>query len=121
MDRGMKPVYVKDKNVTSGDGSDGQLSPPTASSQGAASPVMMPRRHSRSGSIGKRSQNTKEAAQRMARMMSHQLTNDSEDDDDFLSDYNPTSSVGRSQIRPRSPMVSLHVTYTMKPVIFLSD
>ncbi|KAK1439399.1 hypothetical protein QVD17_05217 [Tagetes erecta] len=99
MDREMKPVYVKERNVTSCDGNDGQLSPPTAS---------IPRRHSRSGSIVKRSQNTKEAAQRLARMMSHQLTNDSEDDDDFLYDYNPTtvtsSSIGRSQIRPRSPM-----------------
>ncbi|KAL8265859.1 hypothetical protein R6Q59_003203 [Mikania micrantha] len=111
MDRGMKPVYVREKSANSGDGSDCQLSPPAVSSRDAASSVTIDRRHSRSGSIGKRSQNTKEAAQRLARMMSHQLTNNSEDDDECLSDYNPTTTTtaaaaasdGRSNIRPRSP------------------
>ncbi|KAK9074959.1 hypothetical protein SSX86_003278 [Deinandra increscens subsp. villosa] len=108
MDRGMKPVYVKEKSANSGDGSDGQSSPPAVSSRGAASPMTtIHRRHSRSGSIVKRSQNTKEAARRLARMMSHQLTNDSEEEDEFLSDYNPATATsgGRSQIRPRSPVV----------------
>ncbi|GJT87299.1 coiled-coil domain-containing protein SCD2-like protein isoform X2 [Tanacetum coccineum] len=106
MDRGIKPVYVRDKSGTLGGASDGHLSPPTASSRGVASPMMQPR-HGRSGSmIGNKSQNTKAAAQRLARMMSHQQTNHSEDDDDILSDYNPptTTTPARSQIRPRSPM-----------------
>ncbi|KVH87846.1 hypothetical protein Ccrd_024843 [Cynara cardunculus var. scolymus] len=114
MDRQMKPVYVREKSATSGGGgSDGQLSP-TSSTRGGVSPMTM-LRHSRSGSVVKRSQTTKAAAQRLAQMMTHQQTSDSEDDDDFLSDYNPpaaaTSSSSssataaeRSQIRPRSPM-----------------
>ncbi|CAI9284411.1 unnamed protein product [Lactuca saligna] len=110
MDRG-----IDSKSVTPGGGSDDQLSPPMASSRGAASPTI--HRHSRSGSIVKRSQNTKEAAQRLAQMMSHQQTDDSEDDEDLLSDFSPpatTSSssapaTGRSQIRHRSPM-TVHTT-----------
>ncbi|KAL8200160.1 hypothetical protein R6Q57_011499 [Mikania cordata] len=122
MDRGMKPVYVREKSANSGDGSDCQLSPSAVSSRDAASSVMIDRRHSRSGPIWKRSQNTKEAAQRLARMMSHQLTNNSEDDDECLSDYNPTTTTaaaaaaaaaasceGRSNIRPRSPKIG-HTT-----------
>lgn len=104
---------IDSKSVTPGGGSDDQLSPPMASSRGAASPAI--HRHSRSGSIVKRSQNTKEAAQRLAQMMSHQQTDDSEDDEDLLSDFSPpaaTSSssapaTGRSQIRHRSPMVCI--------------
>ncbi|KAL7600374.1 hypothetical protein Lser_V15G22247 [Lactuca serriola] len=104
---------IDSKSVTPGGGSDDQLSPPMASSRGAASPTI--HRHSRSGSIVKRSQNTKEAAQRLAQMMSHQQTDDSEDDEDLLSDFSPpatTSSssapaTGRSQIRHRSPMVCI--------------
>ncbi|PWA76058.1 hypothetical protein CTI12_AA237080 [Artemisia annua] len=109
MDRGIKPVYVREKSGTLGGASDGQSSPPTASSRGVASPLMQPR-HGRSGSIGKKPQNTKAAAQRLATMMSHQQTNDSEDDDDIiLSDYYPpttttSATTGRSQIRPPSPM-----------------
>nr|KAJ0207613.1 hypothetical protein LSAT_V11C500242430 [Lactuca sativa] len=115
---------IDSKSVTPGGGSDDQLSPPMASSRGAASPAI--HRHSRSGSIVKRSQNTKEAAQRLAQMMSHQQTDDSEDDEDLLSDFSPpaaTSSssapaTGRSQIRHRSPMVcipainDLHTVHT---------
>ena len=110
MDRGIKPVYVREKSGTLGGASDGQLSPPTASSRGVASPMMQPR-HGRSGSIGKKSQNPKAAAQRLATMMSHQQTNDSEDDDDIiLSDYYPpttttSATIGKSQIRPPSSMV----------------
>ncbi|KAI3664870.1 hypothetical protein L6452_43479 [Arctium lappa] len=106
MDCRMKPVDVRDKSATSsGGGSDGQLSP-MSSNLGGGSPML---RHSRSGSVVKRSQTTKAAAQRLAQMMNHHQTSDSEDEDDFLSDYNPspatTSSVGgRSQFRPSSPM-----------------
>ncbi|KAJ9564846.1 hypothetical protein OSB04_000812 [Centaurea solstitialis] len=103
-------------------GSDGQLSP-QALPLGGGSPMAV-LRHSRSGSVLKRSQNTKAAAQRLAQMMTNQQTSDSEDEDEYLSDYNPSSptssssstatatatatTTGRSQIRPRSPMVCLH-------------
>ncbi|KAI3691254.1 hypothetical protein L2E82_49518 [Cichorium intybus] len=115
----MTPLNVREKSVSAGCGSDGQLSPPMASSRGAASPTN--HRHSRSGSIVKRSQNTKAAAERLARMMSNQQNDDSEDEDDLLSDYSPPASTsastagGRSQIRHRSPM-TVHTASTPRPV-----
>ncbi|KAF5779279.1 hypothetical protein HanXRQr2_Chr12g0557511 [Helianthus annuus] len=54
--------------------------------------------------IGKKSQKTKEAAQKLARMMSHQLTtNDS--DDDLLSDYNPPPTTSQSHGRTTSQII----------------
>ncbi|KAL6142736.1 hypothetical protein ACLB2K_061012 [Fragaria x ananassa] len=107
MDR-MRPVYVRQKsNSTSG--TPGAPSSPSA-------PIM--HHHTRSGSVGmtggKKAQNTKAAAQRLAHVMAHKPTDDDDEDDDDLSfDLSFSSGAGGiglggggRAIRPRSPIVN---------------
>ncbi|XP_050384113.1 coiled-coil domain-containing protein SCD2-like [Argentina anserina] len=106
MDR-MRPVYVRQKSNSSG-------APGTPSSPLMASPTM--HHHSRSGSVGmtggKKAQNTKAAAQRLAHVMAHKPTtdDDDEDDDDLSFDLGLSSGGGIGlggsgrAIRPRSPI-----------------
>ncbi|XP_004289339.1 PREDICTED: uncharacterized protein LOC101312871 [Fragaria vesca subsp. vesca] len=109
MDR-MRPVYVRQKsNSTSG-------TPGAPSSPSMTSPIM--HHHSRSGSVGmtggKKAQNTKAAAQRLAHVMAHKPTDDDDEDDDDLSfDLGLSSGAGGiglggggRAIRPRSPIVN---------------
>lgn len=71
-------------------------------------------RHIRSGSTGnmRKPQHTKAAAQRLAQVMAHQMTDDEDNEDDLLYEYNPSSlsaGVGLASSRPsrtRSPMVN---------------
>lgn len=66
---------------------------------------------------GKKAQNTKAAAQRLAHVMAHKPTtdDDDEDDDDLSYDLSLSSSTGSlglagggRAIRPRSPMVNIY-------------
>ncbi|KAL6132615.1 hypothetical protein ACLB2K_064855 [Fragaria x ananassa] len=109
MDR-MRPMYVRQKsNSTSG-------TPGAPSSPSMTSPIM--HHHTRSGSVGmtggKKAQNTKAAAQRLAHVMAHKPTDyDDEDDDDLSFDLGLSSGAGGiglggggRAIRPRSPIVN---------------
>lgn len=83
-----------------------------------SSPMMSPlHRHARSGSSGvanfKKPQSTatKAAAQKLAQVMSHQLAEEEEEDDELMYDYSsvtPTNSVGRTGgrvMQSHSPVV----------------
>lgn len=111
MDR-VRPVYIRQKSNSSGT--------PGSTSPLMSSPIM--HHHSRSGSIGmgggKKAQNTKAAAQRLAHVMAHKPTtdDDDEDDDDLSYDLSLSSSTGSlglagggRAIRPRSPMVKIYI------------
>ncbi|XP_040372197.1 coiled-coil domain-containing protein SCD2 isoform X2 [Rosa chinensis] len=108
MDR-MRPVYVRQKSNSSG-------TPGPPGSPSMASPIM--HHHSRSGSLGlsggKKAQNTKAAAQRLAHVMAHKPTDDDDEDEDDLSIdiglSSGTGSIGLAgvgrPIRPRSPAIN---------------
>ncbi|XP_062003796.1 coiled-coil domain-containing protein SCD2 isoform X1 [Rosa rugosa] len=108
MDR-MRPVYVRQKSNSSG-------TPGPPGSPSMASPIM--HHHSRSGSLGlsggKKAQNTKAAAQRLAHVMAHKPTDDDDEDEDDLSIdiglSSGTGSIGLAgvgrPIRPRSPGIN---------------
>ncbi|CAI9115541.1 OLC1v1016464C3 [Oldenlandia corymbosa var. corymbosa] len=101
MDR-VRPVYTRQPSGST-----------TPTSGPPSSPMNSPfKTHVRSGSAGnvRRPQNTKAAAQRLAQVMSHQMPDDEDDEDDLLYDYTPAnllSGVGHASSRPnrnRSPM-----------------
>ncbi|XP_059654479.1 coiled-coil domain-containing protein SCD2-like [Cornus florida] len=104
MDR-VRPVYVRQKSHTG--------SPTAAMNSPMGSPM---HRHVRSGSGGsmgntKKPQNTaaKAAAQRLARVMAHQMADDDDEEDELSYDYKPANTgiglaAGRAAARPRSPM-----------------
>ncbi|KAG9150866.1 hypothetical protein Leryth_002993 [Lithospermum erythrorhizon] len=107
MDR-MREEYVRQNSTASSTG--------TGTPSGSTSPSL--HRHTRSATAGlgnvKRSQQTKAAAAKLARVMAHQQPGDSDDEEDDLDlyDYNPGSAssglglVGNRPARSRSPLMS---------------